>query len=63
MSMVFCCECDRLVDSDYDCDGFYVEGYKDKFVCEHCRDAMEDLTYESTEEENGSTKNQKDKSC
>lgn len=37
MSMIFCNDCGRLVDSDDDPEGFYVKTREDKFICEVCR--------------------------
>ena len=41
MSMMLCYNCDRLCDTDDDPDGFYCEGYEDKFICDFCRDKLE----------------------
>lgn len=38
MSMMLCCKCSGLVDTDEDCDSLYVRGYPDKCVCRSCRD-------------------------
>lgn len=45
MSMVRCSNCDRLVDSDIDLDGWYSEDGEtwpdDQFICQHCKDKWE----------------------
>ena len=40
MSMLRCDECERVVDSDDDPDGFYVPARPNQFICKHCRDNL-----------------------
>ena len=41
MSMVRCGRCDRLVDSDDDCECFVESAEGDQILCEHCRDKLD----------------------
>ncbi len=59
MSMVNCSECDKYIDSDFDCDCFVEVGnmrrmHKTIVLCEVCRDARNDrLEWEQSQEPKG----------